>query len=585
MKAFLIRLVPILLVIIFFGGSILIHEIGHYVLAKKRGLFVPTFSIGFGPKIFGFRVQETKFVISLLPFGGYVAIPQLADLHEIEGKFDLPDDAKPATCFDKVSTAFAGPLANMLLAFGLAIVVYFVGLPVLEEELTTTVGYVAPTLTMPDGDQIKSPAAKAGILPNDKILSIDGHGVKKFDEIVQLIALGNKKDSRREPLATIELERDGVRLQMSVNPVLISNSKQRQDAFRVIGVYPRQTLIVGDLQHLDKTQELELKKGDRLVSANGVPLFHAQTLRDMASKNETIAMEIERDGNFQTVSVPVVKLAVRKPFCKLTFSKRRWKLDFIPADEDVTLLSKGLGQKFSCVQIFCSNEKFLEKNGISNGDQLVAFEDNREFSLERMGDILKHSDQTTLKILTKSGERELSIKNIGNVHSYDTKFDHLCGIVFEPKLIIHKPTAAQQITDSVGITLKTLGSLFSKNSNISAKHLMGPAGLIKALHTFAKNNFLALLCFVILINVNLAILNLLPLPVLDGGIITIALLEKFTTWESLHKVLTKVQTVFFAMLVVLLTYVTFFDFRRIWAEKQAIFENQREFRLIIHHDR
>jgi membrane-associated protease RseP (regulator of RpoE activity) len=550
-----------------------------------RGLLVPKFSIGFGPKIFGFRVRETEFVISLLPFGGYVAIPQLADLHEVEGKFNLPDDAKPATCFDKVVTAFAGPLANMLLAFGLAIVVHFIGIPVLEEELTTTVGYVAPTLTALDGHQVRSPASKAGILPNDKILSIDGHRVKKFDEIVQLIALGNKKNSRNKPLASVELERDGVRLQVEVKPVLISNSKQRQDAFRVIGVYPRQTLIVGDLRHLDRTKELELRKGDRLVSANGVPLFHVQTLRDMASKNETIAMEIERGGTFQTVNVPVVKLAVRKPFCELTFSKKRWKLDFIPADEDIASLGDGLGQNFPHVQIFCSNEKFLEKNGISNGDQLVALGENRVFSLGRIGNTLQHADRGTLKILTKSGERELLIENITNVHSYDTKFDHLCGIVLEPKLIVHRPTAVQQIIDSVDITLKTLRSLFSRGSNISAKHLMGPAGLIKVLHTFAKNSFIALLCFVILINVNLAILNLLPLPVLDGGIITIALLERFTTEKSLNKALAKVQTVFFAMLVLLLAYVTFFDFRRMWAEKQMIFEKQMESQLIIHHGR
>jgi membrane-associated protease RseP (regulator of RpoE activity) len=555
------------------------------VLAKKRGLFVSKFSIGFGPKIFGFRVQETEFVISLLPLGGYVAIPQLADLHEIEGKFDLPDDAKSATCSDKVIVAFAGPFANLLLAFGLAIVVYFIGLPISEEELTTTVGYVAPTLTMPDERQIQSPASKAGILPNDKILSIDGHGVKKFDEIVQLIALGNKKDNRREPLATVKLERDGARSQVVVNPVLISYSKQRHDALRVIGVYPRQTLIVGDLRHLDKTQELELKKGDRLVSANGVPLFHGQTLRDIASKNETIAMGIERNGKFQTVNVPVVKLAVRKPFCELTFSKKHWKLDFIPTDEDITPLNKGLGQNFPHVQIFCSNEKFLEKNGISNGDQLVSFGKDGVFSLEEIGHSLRNQDQVTLKILTKSGEKELFIENITDVHLSDAEFDHLCGIVFDPQLIIHRPTPIQQIVDSIDITFKTLGSLFSKNSNISAKHLMGPAGLIKALHTFAKSSFLALLCFVILINVNLAILNLLPLPVLDGGIIAIALLERFTTWKSLDKVLAKVQAIFFALLVALLTYVTFFDLRRMWAERQAIFENQRESRLIIHHDR
>jgi regulator of sigma E protease len=335
---------------------------------------------------------------------------------------------------------------------------------------------------------------------------------------------------------------------------------------------------------LDKTQVLELKKGDRLVSANGVPLFHVQTLRDVASKNETIAMGIERNGNFQTVNVPVVKLAVRKPFCGLTFAKKRWKLDFIPMDEDITPLNQGLRQNFSHIQVFCSNEKFLAKNGIANGDQLVALEGKRVFSLERIGHSLRHSDQATLKILTKSGEKDLSIEKITDVHLSDMQFDHLCGIVFEPKLIIHRPTATQQIVDSMDITFKTLGSLFSKNSNVSAKHLMGPAGLIKTLHALAKANVLALVYFVILINVNLAILNLLPLPVLDGGIITIALLERFTTWKSLNKVLAKVQAIFFALLVALLAYVTFFDLRRMWVERQAAFENQRESRLIIHHD-
>jgi regulator of sigma E protease len=186
--------------------------------------------------------------------------------------------------------------------------------------------------------------------------------------------------------------------------------------------------------------------------------------------------------------------------------------------------------------------------------------------------------------LTKSGERELFIENITNVQLFDTTFDNLCGIVFEPQLMICRPTPAQQIIDSINITLKTLKGLFSKSSSISTKHLMGPVGLIKTLHTFAKNSFLNLLTFVVLINVNLAILNLLPLPVLDGGIITISLVERFIKWKSLSKILAKVQTVFLALLIALLAYVTFFDFKRILANKRAIFENQREFQLIIHHD-
>ncbi|MDR2779415.1 MAG: site-2 protease family protein [Puniceicoccales bacterium] len=584
MESFFSHLVPILLVIIFFGGSILIHELGHYVVAKNRGLFVPKFSIGFGPKLFGFRAQETEFVVSLLPFGGYVAIPQLADLEDMEGTFDLPDDMKLITCFDKVITALAGPLANMLLAFALAIIVHFIGLPTLEEELTTHVGYVAPMLPMPDGRQIKSPAFEAGILPNDKILSIDGNKVRKFDEIIQFTILGNKKDGNKKPLSTVELERDGVKLRLQVHPAIISNSKQQSDAFRIIGIYPKQTLVVRELRRLTEDQWPKLEKGDRIISANGVPVFHVQTLRDMAQKNKIIALEVERHGEKQTVNVPIVRLAIRKPFCGLIFSKKRLQLDFIPADENVATLSKGLWQNFSHLQIFCSNEKFLKQNGISNGDQFVALAEHRTSSLGEIENSCRSNKQISLKILTESGEKELFIDHIADVCTSDTKFDNFFGIVFEPQWVVNKPTPFRQIADSINVTFKTLHSLLSQNSNISAKHLMGPVGLIKTLHEFAKNSLPYLLWFVTLINVNLAILNLLPFPVLDGGIITIALLERFTEWKSLHKTLSKVQTIFFALLFILMMYVTFFDFKRIRAEAQRIFENERELRLIIHYD-
>jgi regulator of sigma E protease len=133
------------------------------------------------------------------------------------------------------------------------------------------------------------------------------------------------------------------------------------------------------------------------------------------------------------------------------------------------------------------------------------------------------------------------------------------------------------------MTFKTLHSLFSKTSNISPKHLMGPAGLVKTLHTFAKNSIPWLLWFVILINVNLAILNLLPFPVLDGGIIAIAIIEKITKWKSVDKFFSKIQFIFFGLLLALIIYVTFFDVKRILWANRSTFEEERESRLIIHY--
>ena len=83
-------------IIVFFGGSIFVHELGHFLAAKSRGLKVERFSIGFGPKIFGWRRKETEYRISLLPLGGYVAIPQLADMETVEGKTENPDSVPAA---------------------------------------------------------------------------------------------------------------------------------------------------------------------------------------------------------------------------------------------------------------------------------------------------------------------------------------------------------------------------------------------------------------------------------------------------------------------------------------------------------
>ena len=80
----------IILVLLFFGGSIFVHEFGHFLAAKARGLKVLRFSIGFGPKIFAWEGRDgCKYMVSLLPFGGYVALPQLADMGALEGGDEL----------------------------------------------------------------------------------------------------------------------------------------------------------------------------------------------------------------------------------------------------------------------------------------------------------------------------------------------------------------------------------------------------------------------------------------------------------------------------------------------------------------
>lgn len=139
----------ITLVLLFFGGSIFVHELGHFLAAKARGLKVLRFSIGFGPKLLAWKGRDgCKYMVSLLPFGGYVALPQLADMGALEGGDDSEGDMEiirklpKASVSDKIIVSAAGAFFNILFAAALAAIVWAAGIPESQAYKTTTIGYV-----------------------------------------------------------------------------------------------------------------------------------------------------------------------------------------------------------------------------------------------------------------------------------------------------------------------------------------------------------------------------------------------------------------------------------------------------------
>src|SRR5438876_2939842 len=166
------RVVLILLeVLVLFNLLIVVHELGHFLAARWRGLYIERFGVWFGKPLWKKTINGVQYSLGSLPFGGFVALPQLAPMDIIEGKADV-DRAKlaPISALDKIIVAVAGPIFSLLLALSFAGVVWAVGHPVSEGDSTTVIGYV-----MPD-----SPAQKAGLEPGDKILSVDGKPVKRF---------------------------------------------------------------------------------------------------------------------------------------------------------------------------------------------------------------------------------------------------------------------------------------------------------------------------------------------------------------------------------------------------------------------
>src|SRR6184192_4284093 len=166
------RVVFILLeVLILFNLLIVVHELGHFLAARWRGLYIERFGVWFGKPIWKKTINGVQYSLGSLPFGGFVALPQLAPMDIIEGKADVDRARLPKiSALDKIIVAIAGPLFSLLLAFSFAGIVWVIGHPVSEADSTTVIGYVAPD----------SPAQKAGLQPGDKILSVDGKPVRRF---------------------------------------------------------------------------------------------------------------------------------------------------------------------------------------------------------------------------------------------------------------------------------------------------------------------------------------------------------------------------------------------------------------------
>src|SRR5271170_2670538 len=158
-------------VVLLFNLLIGVHELGHFLAAKWRGLKIERFAIWFGKPIWKKKINGVDYALGWIPAGGYVALPQMATMEAIEGKGESSDKPlPPISALDKIIVAFAGPLFSFMLAFTFAVVVWKVGKPDAGGMDSTTIGWVDPS----------GPAFRSGLQAGDKILEIDGHPVTQF---------------------------------------------------------------------------------------------------------------------------------------------------------------------------------------------------------------------------------------------------------------------------------------------------------------------------------------------------------------------------------------------------------------------
>jgi regulator of sigma E protease len=279
----------IALVVAFFGGSIFVHELGHFLAARKRGLKIERFSIGFGPRLFGWTGKDgVDYRVSIIPLGGYVALPQLADMEGIEGESTEDVEKLPKISYaDKMIVSVMGAVFNVIFAFVLACILWVTGMPVAEGSANTVIGYVPEQIITSSGhlaelglgNTVPGPAFSAGIRSGDRILAVDDSPVTNFNQISEAVMLGNRRDSQGNPTATFRLERAGETLEVVVQPARLEVNAASGDRVRVAGLQPRTAVIIGGPAPGSPAEKAGLKSGDRVLSIDGHPLNNTVEFR------------------------------------------------------------------------------------------------------------------------------------------------------------------------------------------------------------------------------------------------------------------------------------------------------------------
>lgn len=421
-------------VVLLFGAAVFVHEFGHFWVALKRKMKVEAFAIGFGPKIFGWTKNGIDYSWRWIPAGGFVRIPQMVTSDALEGKDKNSEPIPPAPPLSKILVAFAGPFMNIVFAFVIAIVIYFVGLPVLINP--SIVGYVDP----------ESAEAKLGIKEGDKIVAVDGRPTKTWSDVQMATILA------RTNLIPVTLDRAGQTISLALEA----------KANDTLG---------GKYLNLDSKDHPEL----------------------------TDVME--------------------------------------GAAQDAGLKPKDVVLKFAGVTV----------SGINQLKSLIEQRPGEPTPIE----IQRGSEKLTLTVTPrgeKGGKGKLGVAlGPNSVNVYEIQY----------------PTPWESISDVWIKTFQTLGAVARpKETGVGPKDLSGPIGIFALLAAQVKTDYRLALNFLILLNVNLAILNLLPVPVLDGGHIVMSMIEAVRKRPLSARFQEYATTAFAVLLISFMVYVSFHDVKR-----------------------
>ena len=441
--------------IVLVGVMVVVHEFGHFVVAKLCGVRVEAFSFGFGPRLFGYKYGDTDYMVCALPLGGYVKMSgenfsELSDAAKGTATVAPPEDPGALTShprWQRMLIGVAGPTANFVLAFVL-MVGYFGWnneVPAVEVK-STTVEWVTPG----------SPAAQAGIEPGDILRSVAGADNPDWDKVFDRFMLNANQT------VPVTVERAGKTLQLSLHvPATAKNSDFDPRDTGILPQFLVDPIGIQEVQPGMPADQAGLRAGDAIQSVDGYPFHTVTTLLAYmkAGQGKPLTLVIQRNG---AVLPPIVAHPAQL--------EGGWKLGFLTVP-------------------------FPTRNNPLPWGESVA--KSREFCVDKSS------------------------------------------LIFE-----------------------VLRGLFTHK--VSVSQLAGPVGIARVAGDTAETMKLGpIIELAAFISVNLGIINLLPFPILDGGMILILLIEGALRREISMNVKERIYQGAFVVLVSFFLFITFNDIAKL----------------------
>ncbi len=281
---------------------VFVHELGHYLAARAVGVHAETFSIGFGPEIFGFNDRRgCRWRFALIPLGGYVKMRGDTDVDSASTISEqlIPGSLASATIGARALIFVAGPLANFALT---GVVAFLMFLIVGQSSTPPILGAVTPG----------GAAASIGLVPGDRFIAINGRSVRNFEDIrdAELMAAGRDIE--------LLIERENTRITLDVSPQIRSFEDRFGNQYEHgdLGVRPEIPVKLGEVLRDGAAYKAGLRAGDKILKVDGINIRDFGAFADyvQARPDKLVGMEVEREGSIINIAVTPAGIEVDEKF-------------------------------------------------------------------------------------------------------------------------------------------------------------------------------------------------------------------------------------------------------------------------------